>query len=80
MEIKLGVYQHYKGNYYQVTSFARHSETLEKLVVYQALYDNYGMWVRPLNIFLEKVLINGEKVARFKFVDESFSKLHTIKS
>jgi len=80
MEVKLGVYQHYKGNYYQVVSFARHSETLEKLIVYQELYGSYGMWVRPLDMFLENIFIEGEEVARFKFVDASFSKLHITKS
>ena len=80
MEIKLGVYQHYKGNYYQVVSLARHTETLEALVVYQELYGSYGIWVRPLDMFTGKVLIGGKEVARFKFVDASFSKLHLIKS
>ncbi len=80
MEVKLGVYQHYKGNYYQVVSFARHSETLEELIVYQELYGNYGMWVRPQDMFLENIFIEGKEIARFKFVNASFSKLHIIKS
>lgn len=50
MLIKLGLYRHYKGNLYQVIGLARHSETLEFLVVYQALYGSYGIWVRPFEI------------------------------
>lgn len=50
-------------------NLARHSETLEDLVVYQALYGEKGIWVRPLSMFLEKVEVNGELVDRFKFVE-----------
>jgi hypothetical protein len=49
---------------------AQHSETKEKLVVYQALYGKKGYWVRPLKMFTEKVLINGKKVPRFKFISK----------
>ena len=70
-KIKLGRYQHYKGNFYEVIGTARHSETLEELVVYKALYDSkdFGknaLWVRSLKMFLEKIEINGKKVPRFK--------------
>ena len=71
--MKLGKYQHSKtGNYYKVIAIAKHSETLEDLVVYEALYDNpeSKVWVRPLKMFTEKVEINGKKVPRFKFVGE----------
>lgn len=70
MRLKLGRYQHYKGNFYRVIGIAKHSETLEELVVYEALYENPDgkLWVRPLKMFLEKVEINGKKVPRFKFV------------
>ncbi len=64
--IRPGIYQHYKGFYYQVLGLARHSETLEPLVVYQALYGEFGLWVRPLEMFLEQV---GD-VPRFRFVSE----------
>lgn len=72
-KIKLGKYQHYKGKFYEVIGIARHSETLEELVVYRALYDSpeFGkdqIWVRPLKMFLEEVEIDGNKVPRFKFV------------
>jgi len=66
--IKLGKYRHYKGNEYQVIGVAKHSETLEELVVYQALYGKKQIWVRPVKMFLEKVGVNGKKVPRFKFI------------
>ena len=64
----LGIYKHYKGNYYQVIAVARHSETLELMVVYQALYGDYGIWVRPLSMFKEKVKFENKDVNRFSFV------------
>ncbi len=76
--IKIGLYRHYKGNLYQVLSLARHSETLEALVVYQALYGTYGVWVRPLTMFEEKVTIDGKTIDRFAFVGESISDLPEI--
>ncbi len=69
--MKLGKYQHSKtGNYYQVISIAKHSETEEDLVVYECLYDNpkSKVWVRPMKMFLEEVMIHGEKVPRFKYI------------
>jgi len=69
--MKPGKYQHSKtGNFYNVIGIARHSETLEELVVYECLYDNpkSKLWVRPKKMFLEKVMINGKKVPRFKFI------------
>lgn len=66
--MELGIYQHYKGNYYQVIAIARHSETLEIMVVYQALYGDYGIWVRPLSMFREKVMFDGKETNRFTFV------------
>ena len=71
--MKLGKYQHSKtGNYYRVIGIAKHSETLEELVVYETLYKNptSKLWVRPVKMFLEKVEINGKKMPRFKFVGE----------
>ena len=64
--IKIGKYQHYKGPFYEVIGQARHSETLEDLVVYR---DSHGeLWVRPLKMFLEEVEFNGKKVPRFKYI------------
>lgn len=60
--ITLGEYEHYSGRRYKLIGLARHSETLEEMVVYQALYGEGNMWVRPLSVFLEEV--NGQP--RFK--------------
>lgn len=70
--IKLGKYKHYKGKEYEVVGIARHSETLEELVVYKALYQIEGenLWVRPLEMFSEEIIVGGEKVKRFKYIDE----------
>jgi len=66
--LKLGIYKHYKGKEYEVIGLAKHSETLEDLVVYKALYDDGQIWVRPLKMFLEEVEVNGKKVPRFEYV------------
>lgn len=71
-KLKLGLYQHYKGNFYHVIGLSRHSETLEMLVVYQALYEDYGLWVRPLDLFLGTVEKNGQIFPRFKFIKTLF--------
>ena len=68
MEIKLGRYKHYKGKEYEVIGFAKHSETLEEMVIYQALYGENQIWVRPLKMFQEEVLVNGVKKLRFEFI------------
>lgn len=64
--LKLGEYKHYKGNRYKVLGVARHSETLEELVIYQKLYGDHGFWVRPLGMFLETVTQEGKRVPRFQ--------------
>lgn len=64
-----GIYQHYKGQYYKVFGTCKHSESGEIFVYYQALYENYEYWVRPLDMFLENVEWNGENIQRFKFVE-----------
>jgi cyclomaltodextrinase len=68
MNLAPGKYKHYKGELYEVVGTARHSETLEELVVYKALYQPEGenLWVRPLDMFREEVEINGKKVKRFE--------------
>ncbi len=70
MQIPLGTYQHYKGKLYEVIGTAKHSETLEEMVVYKALYQKEGenLWVRPLKMFTEKVVVEGKEVDRFKLV------------
>jgi hypothetical protein len=61
----LGRYRHYKGGEYDVVGVVRHSETLEPLVLYRALYGEGGLWVRPHAMFFETVLIDGRPVPRF---------------
>ncbi len=68
--LKLGKYRHYKGKEYKVIGTAKHSETLEELVVYKALYGNYDLWVRPLKMFTEEVEIDGKKMPRFQYIGE----------
>ena len=68
-----GVYRHFKGKLYEVIGVARHSETLEEMVVYRALYESeeFGsdaLWVRPKAIFLESVVVDGKSVPRFAYV------------
>jgi len=66
--LRTGRYRHYKGNEYEVLGVARHSETLEELVVYRPLYGDHGLWVRPRTMFTESVELNGLKMPRFEFV------------
>ena len=65
-----GRYRHYKGNEYRVLHLARHSETLEPLVVYQALYGEHGIWVRPAGMFAETVTVDGRRLPRFARIKE----------
>lgn len=70
-EIHLGAkYRHFKGKEYRALYVARHSETLEEMVVYQQLYGEQGIWVRPLEMFLETVEREGRKTYRFEEVEE----------
>jgi len=73
VEIKPGIYRHYKGKYYLVIGVGRHSETLEEMVVYMALYEHpeFGrnaLWIRPKQMFTEMVEVDGKKVPRFQYV------------
>jgi len=70
MKLKAGIYRHYKGNLYEVMTTAQHSETEEWMVVYKALYGEEGMWVRPYDMFVEKVEVNGVMVDRFKYINK----------
>jgi hypothetical protein len=73
MKFKLGIYKHYNGNHYQAIGIALHSETLEELVVYQSLYNNYGLWVRPKSMFLETVTVGKETKSRFEYIGPCLS-------
>ncbi|MBY0377252.1 MAG: DUF1653 domain-containing protein [Gammaproteobacteria bacterium] len=68
MKIEKGIYEHYKKKHYEVIDIARHSETLEYMVVYRMLADDFGLWVRPASMFLEQVEIEGKQIPRFKFI------------
>ena len=69
-EIKQGKYRHFKGNEYRVLGMARHSETLEEMVVYQALYGEHGIWVRPAHMWNETVERDGYCGPRFAYIGE----------
>ena len=69
-EIKPGRYRHYKGNEYLVLYTATHSETREKMVVYQALYGDGGIWVRPANMWNETIEIDDRRMKRFEYLGD----------
>jgi len=74
-----GIYRHYKGQRYRVLGTARHSETLEELVVYQALYGDYGLWVRPAAMFAGTVELDGAMVVpRFALEEAVTGPLETL--
>jgi hypothetical protein len=66
--LKIGRYQHFKGNFYQVLHLATHSETEEIMVVYQPEYGERAIWVRPLSMFDEIIEREGKTIKRFKYV------------
>lgn len=68
-EIKLGIYQHYKGNIYKVLHIAKHSETLEDMVIYQDVNNPDKIWARPSSMWNDDVEIDGKTVKRFRFVE-----------
>ena len=67
--MKKGKYQHYKGQLYELVDVARHSETLEDMVVYRQLYGEFGLWVRPAAMFFEQIELDGKLMPRFKYLD-----------
>ena len=71
MEIKPGKYRHFKGNLYEVIGVANHSETMEPMVVYRALYGEHGLWVRPAAMWEEVVDRDGYHGPRFQFIEEA---------
>ena len=68
--IKPGRYRHFKGKEYEVLDVARHSETQEELVVYRALYSDFGLWVRPVSMWNETVERDGKTFRRFTYIGE----------
>lgn len=70
MQILLGKYRHFKGKEYEVIGVAKHSETLEEMVVYRALYGEGGLWVRPASMWNEEVEKEGKIQKRFTFIGE----------
>jgi len=70
MAIVPGRYRHYKGQDYEVIGTARHSETEEEFVVYQALYGERGLWIRPTAMFTESVMVGGRLCARFQLLSD----------
>lgn len=71
MPVELGLYKHFKGNLYEVIGNAYHSETLEEMVVYKALYGEGRLWVRPISMFFDKKIDGlGLEVIRFKKIDD----------
>ena len=78
--MQLGIYKHYKGKLYRVLGVAKHSETLEELVVYETLYDNptSKLWVRPKKMFEETVELEGKTMPRFKYIGNDLENLSSI--
>ncbi len=71
MAVKPGIYQHFRGNHYRVLHMAKHSETLEEMVVYQALYGEQGVWVRPAFMWDEEIIRDGQTFKRFTYIGET---------
>ena len=69
-KIQPGIYRHFKGNLYRVVGTVKHSETLQELVLYQALYGDMDFWVRPVEMFNETVEKNGETFLRFTLIEK----------
>lgn len=69
--VKCGKYRHFKGNEYEVLGTATHSETLEEMVVYRALYGEKGLWVRPVSMWNETLEKDGKTVKRFEFIGDN---------
>jgi hypothetical protein len=70
LNIKQGIYRHFKGNKYHILGVAQHSEDGSTLVVYRPMYGTEDLWVRPVEMFLETVELNGQQVPRFDFLEQ----------
>jgi len=66
--MKKGLYEHYKGNCYEVIDTLRHSETEELMVLYRALYGDEGLWARPFKMFFEEIIVDSKITPRFKYI------------
>lgn len=66
-----GRYRHFKGNEYEVIGIAKDTETLNEVVVYRALYGDYGLWIRPLAMFCEEIEREGKRFRRFEYIGET---------
>lgn len=77
--MKLGIYKHYSGKLYRVIGICRHSETLEEMTVYQSLYGDYGLWVRPRAMFEESIEIEGKMMPRFQYQSECFTQAPQVR-
>ncbi len=73
MDIKPGIYEHFKGKKYRVIGVGKHSETLEDLVFYEALYENElsKLWARPIESFVGEAEVGGQKVPRFRYIGDT---------
>lgn len=71
MDIKPGKYRHFKGNCYEVIGVGRHSETMEEMVIYRALYGAHGLWVRPAAMWTEIIDRDGYHGPRFQFLEDN---------
>lgn len=70
MELKPGIYKHFKGNKYRLIGIAHHSETMEPMVIYQALYGEKGLWVRPATMWTEYIERDNYSGPRFQYISE----------
>ena len=77
MHLQPGLYRHYKGPEYRVFGVAAHSETQQYMVIYQALYGEFGLWVRPLDMFCETAEVDGKTVPRFALIQPEISVITT---
>lgn len=68
--LRPGRYRHFKGKEYELICTATHSETLEPMVIYRALYGEFGIWVRPLSMWNETVEVSGQELPRFRYIGE----------
>lgn len=69
--MKTGIYEHYKGNRYEVIDTLRHSENEELMVLYRALYGDEELWARPYTMFFETISIDSKEIPRFKYIGQS---------